>query len=497
MFTTNHGPVFGQQNNSNVVPHSLRIKKFVVIETGTYNQQTRRPYVTEITGAAVNQLSEAYANAGSWSAGAIAPIAGQVITPSAMPEKPIVIPNGWDTRRMRFMLEVCYQQSLGEEYNQVILGYSECDGVSMGNHLDPNMTFFIDSMTDIKMMQAMTPLGNQMISRVVDSNHLIVDNNFHSMGAPYCERLMRPADVFASITYLHLEDDQTGTMPLANSNTVNTMAKKSNRNNGTAAHYMSSILSNFTSASNEGRGFGQGSQEVMHRARELSGETLVSKDAFLSSVAKVRGSVISNMFTMNDLKRIDANVEYVTMAKRLTQVERSSTHYHGQTASWESSDRETVASTILANSVPSLVMELGMTKIVFQSTNRTIGCVPMTKVLDGDAFNNANIDLTTAANAFMSRLETTILNDISYNNTLDFAVTMWVDVLGETRIQISMNNGPNIDYVSPSFCSSMLSPVITSNQNLTHKIATDIESLTQYVGGHTNPVGYNSKSVSF
>jgi hypothetical protein len=155
---------------------------------------------------------------------------------------------------------------------------------------------------------------------------------------------------------------------------------------------------------------------------------------------------------------------------------RVSVHQTGQTADWGASDLNTSVATILSNAVPGMLMELALTKVILMATNRTIGCVIKTTIIDVEGFSNG--DNSNAIAIFITRLENEVLRDISYNGSMDFAVEMHIDLLGETWIKLSLNGQPAIDYVTPSFCDALLTPVITSDDTRAMTLASDFDTLT-------------------
>jgi len=121
----------------------------------------------------------------------------------------------------------------------------------------------------------------------------------------------------------------------------------------------------------------------------------------------------------------------------------------------------------------------------FKSTNRTIGGMVDTRLFDVVGFST--MDLTPYAQNFKMRLEQEVLRDLTFGNTMDFAIEMRADLLGETWISVSINSGPQIDYVVPSFADALTVPVLTSNPGLAVTLANDFNTLFETVRGSTIP----------
>jgi len=68
---------------------------------------------------------------------------------------------------------------------------------------------------------------------------------------------------------------------------------------------------------------------------------------------------------------------------------------------------------------------------------------------------------------FLQRFHMTIINEImaniSYGNQHSYMIFMNVNILGDTYIKLSLNGGPQMEYLMPSFCDALVAPVVTFN----------------------------------
>ena len=450
----------------------IRITKFLLHETGSYNTQYRRPYNTALNGHALNLMQERLAGAQNYVAGAFGGIASQFIQPTATPEKEIQLVNGWTERRMRFMMELEYNYHTGGKVTEVILGYTSHTGVGISGSIDMNMEFFVNSTMQVRNTIEFTPVGNQTHTSLIDSSHVLVDNNWSSVHAPMIDQRLRPEDVYSTMSRSQL----TGLGSVVDTRSMSSNAAvKSRRSNGNAANYMARILQDYKSASLQAE-FGQTDVQVLDQARTFSQENLAGRDPFLSAIAGVRNMGVQNIFTFRDLEMIDPNVRNVTRATLMGPTQQASAHQAGMTSVWSGADRTTTVATILSQSVPSLLMDLALTEVIFQSTNRDLQGRINTVLMHANGFSGG--DQSQALQIFTMRLEQEILNDVSFGNETDFAIEMRVDLLGETWIKLSLDSGPFIDYVTPSFCDAMLVPVLTTNNDLAVTLASDFEQLS-------------------
>jgi hypothetical protein len=475
----------------------IKITKFLLHETGSYNPQFRRPYEVAVTGTAFNIVKERLAGSNSYVAGAMGGISTDFIRPSIETEKQLNIDNGWDSRRLRFMLELEYNWYTGGAVKEIVMGYTNHNGIGLSGSIDPNMTFIINSVMQVRTNIEMTPLGNQTHASVFDSSHILADNNWGGVYSNVGDERMRPEDVYSTMSRSQLKG-LAGTLRdtrQANS----TIPVKSRRANSSPANYMAQVLQGYREA-NSAADLGQTDVALLDQARSNTQENLVAKDPFMSAIAECRGQGPSNTFSFNDLQLIDPNIQYVTKATLMGNVELAASHRQGQTEYWHGSNSETLAATVLSQAVPGLLMELALTRAYFRSTNDTIGGHITTTVANVDGFSNANQEGPTQR--FIYRLEHEVLADISNGGQTNFALEMDVDLLGETRIQISLNSGPLIPFVVPSFCDAIMVPVLTAQPKIITDLAEGFEQLSIALGdasseNHNHPGIMSSGGTTF
>lgn len=460
----------------------VRIRKFLLHETGGYNPQYRRPYDTTMEPNTLNMVLERLGGTKHYEPSLMGGLANKFITPTATPEKMLSLVNGWAERRMRFMMEVEYNYVTGGNMVEVVLGYSDYSGVGISGSIDPNMSFFINSIMEVRHTNNIGPNGTELYSSVKGSSHLLVDNAWRGIYSPDRDQNMRPTDVYTAMSRVQMRDiPQDG---ITDARTmINNNAVKSYRSNASSASYVSKIFNGYTDAIMQ-LSVSDGENDIIDRARGIACELTASEDPFLCAIMQVRGdSAIGNTFTFGDLRKIDQNIENVTIAQLLSPQAQMSVHQPGQTADWGGSDIVTATANVLSQTIPGLLMDLALTRVVFKTTNRDFNSVVRTVILDAQGFSSG--DLSKPLSIFISRIENEVLRDISFNNSIEFAIEMNVDLLGETWLSISLDGKAPVDFVTPSFCDALLTPVISSDNNRVLNLASDFQILSE------NLVDYN------
>ena len=456
----------------------LVITKFLIQETGTYNEQFRRPYQTVGDDANVLRVIQSHLlGVETFTPNMMNGIASSFISPTAVFEKKIDISNGWDQPRMRFMLESVNTDYTGTSTTEVVLGYTDHNGIIAGSgSLDPNMEFYINSIVRVRNSRRITEVGNQSYSSVFDNSHLLVNSNWTDVFDSQPEHQMRPEDIFSTMSRSHLH----GLGDIIDGRNVGTnVAVKSRRSNNVGGSYMASVVQGYMASSAGLDEFGQNAKEILTEARKNYGELPTLTDPFLSAIAGVRNSPIGKVFTLRDLYRICPHLDNVTRAQALLPVERATVHRAGQSEYWDGSDRTTVVATILSQSVPAIMMDLGITNVIFKATNETFGNQINVDVFEILGFND---DLDLPGIELINKLKNSVLRDISFNGQHSFCIEMKIDLMGETRILISINRENEVEFVTPSFCDALSVPVLTNSEHLNMKIANDFSSLFTYLG---------------
>jgi hypothetical protein len=177
------------------------------------------------------------------------------------------------------------------------------------------------------------------------------------------------------------------------------------------------------------------------------------------------------------------------------------TPQRGGAQHWIGSDMETIASTILTQAVPAIMLELMLTKVSFAATNETLNGQFVVEMRDAASFSK-NIDMSPYLQRFIDRLHTEVLSDISRNNQISFRLQMLSDILGDTYVTISIGGGPDTDFVLPSFCDALMSPVIGGSNKDLSMVAMDLEQIysngaTQYTAQPTGMHAMQQPGMNF
>ena len=459
---------------------NLQIVSLLMSETGTYNIQQNRPYQTDMPGNIVDVLTNRVMDSPNHriNGSILSGITGSFLQPQATPESEIRIVNGWNEKRIRFILKIKCDMQGGAVRMYYVQGYTDFTGVSSQGNVAPDMNFYVNSIIQTRLTTMHTPMGPQVFENTFENSHLLMDDKFSDMRGASNMRLMRPEDVFNSLQISHIPDTYGGGLTLDSRSMLHREAVMSRRSNGLGANYAASIIDGYSSAT-DGLAMGSSQMELYTQSRRNVIENPAALDPFLHALTLVTSKAVNNKFTYENLRTLDNNVDNVTNYQVTGPTQLAMMHQTGMTAHWNGTDRITQAATIISQSIPSLMIELMLTKVYLESNNHGIGGRMDTRLITAESLTAG--DQTNNYAVFKNRFEQSLLADLTFGNSVSYAIKLEVNLIGDTRLSISLDGSAFYDYVTPSFCDSLMVPVVTTNPDTISNLVHDFEQLTNSI----------------
>jgi len=498
-----------RESNGSVwkMPVSAQIQSLTVIDTGTYMPQMRRPFVTNgnanVVGNFLENIGGAIQNNSSITPFTIAQSGNNLLSVSTQAEPSVPIPNGWNSNRLRFILAVKIQGQLSNNRIAYFQGYTEFADNSFSGLIDPNATFFINSFVVIDDISMPTPAGMVSSPRVIESSNILpwvppsapnamaiyqptsvpssLMPNIRSSAVEY----MRPNDVFMAI--------QTGhTAAMANSTLVyDTRAPlgetKSFKQNHGKSQYLSSLVDNYVNSlrvHERGGAFDTRATVLENSLNRQEGAPL-KDNAFIRMLSKAQGSNYNAVthFTLNVLADMDPDLPKKVRYIRQGNTVNTSSH---NSENWGSQSRECIAATIIFQSLSSMMLDLMISEIYITSTNMTLDGKMVSRVVNSLSITGA--DISQQLNLLLLRFEKEIMYDITFGNQDIYSLNVHVDLLGASKIELSLSGGPTVPFTQASFADSLYAPVVTSNPQIKQNLVGDMEFILDSVSNvNLNP----------
>ena len=339
--------------------------------------------------------------------------------------------------------------------------------------------------------------------QMAENNHLLAnDLAIHGMGTELYSNAvtLRPQDIFGTLLFENQYGDDGSALYDFRPSLANGITKSS-RGNSIHGNYLAKSLNAIhgaqTSSEYQTSTTGSIYSEALSRVKENN----IADDPLLQRMDDETGLFEEGYFTYGWLCKYSpsVNARGVTRSILLDQPTRTNTDYVHQSNNFKGSTVESVMATILTNTVPTTLMECFLTKIHFITTNMTMDNSVSVQLVDlPQGFVDGGL-VEKFANMFIDKLIHIIMPDVTNNFQHLVNVDMSVDVLGDTKINISINGGAPEPFVVPSFADGLMAPIIGNDTSDVRNLALDITTLagnlekvptSVIVPSHTSP-GYN------
>lgn len=464
--------------------------------TARYNSYYSRPYEVNATVENLENLShvleQSYNGVGNSlhvDPFLVAGSSNTLVRPSVAPMGNIELPNGWNTERLLFNLEVEIHDSLSTRIYHV-QGYSEYHDPSYTGSIDPNMKFYINSI--IQVSRTYDPISGINRDNIIKNNNILFDNSeqihYNNAFDAYGDKkfLIRPQDIYTGIETAMVTNTSAAEYNVSPNMTIDSRAmlstgipQGSNKINNRSNQYLSTVINSWYEAKQDIE-IGNSQYDVTGKAAAISHEdVLLNDNLFMRLLSMEHGASNSYCFTMGDLMVYDENAPMNTNLILRNTGNVKPINANEVTEQWSDVSYTTQAAVIIGNSLPSLMAENYIANIAMSSTNDNIGGQIMTYITKGQSFINA--DMTQYFNRFSNRFELEVMRDITYNGNISASVFIEADIYGDIWIELSINNEPPVRYALPAYCDSVTTPIIVRGvDNYTTKV-NDFESVFNIV----------------
>lgn len=474
----------------------MQISSLMFREMKEYDDQMLRPYDGNASQTNLYALEDATEGGRDISLSTLAGIAGRIIRPSGEAVGRANIVNGWGEQRMMFAMTVTVRSSSRQEIIYEITGYTGDMGATKtlrGVAMDEKMQLFFNSITKIGRNYANTPRGNGWVTDVQRSNQVIVQQtnpDFTLARGRPGTLTMRPEDIFSRNTTnptFRSRLEAAGASDMRGGFTSSPM-KFSNRQNTSSTRWMQRSLTALNGANNDDMmndpyGIERSPESVFKEARGRVREDAVSSDPVLEEISRDSNIMNDGFITYGELMQMNPDFDWdgVPVYFQEKTMRRS---LRGEYRSWDGSDNETVAASMLVSSLPIYLINYQLAAVDFTATNcNTMGDMVVvatnaSQIIEGPSIRDI-------LPAFKSRLETEILKDILPWPDCPLDLHVDTSIASETYVRISLDNQPHEEFVFPVFCDSTVSPILTETQEYIDGMAATLSSIGDSLG-HLN-----------
>jgi hypothetical protein len=373
------------------------------------------------------------------------------------------VPNGWSTERLRFIMEVEYD-FCGNMMSAYIQGLTEFHDPSYSNMLDPNMKFYINSITSV--IKTIDPFTKQLKVQFYNSYNLLTnldDNNYYGITADY-KKTVRPEDMFNSYylnekiqngeSIYNLSDELTPNKVLTsqklNNNPMNYLSKSME------AYRVAKVLTDVS----------WDNQSIMDNAKSTISEPLLANNPFLFAITNLTGMVSPNYFTLDMLMRMDNQI--INKMKKFNREQIPTVQqYYTMLNTDDPSETlnptiENLKACLLANTIPAICIECLITKCTISISNTSgepvVFITNPGSIIDG-------IDMISFLEKLELKIKQCVLTKLTEYGQLLVEAFIDCDIIGDFTVGISINNQPIEVFRYPAYADSLYAPMITNNVN--------------------------------
>lgn len=500
-----------------VAAKNITLEGFWLVQTGTYQAQYVRPLNTESPSPdTINYLNDVTRSGAHIDVANVGEVAGSVVKPSAQVESQINIPNGWTSRRFRFMMKIREESPFDPNGAQIriFFGYTDNCDVSYSQQLDPEMRIYFNAETQITYQpypDPNAPGGRSYFPRIVGSNQILSPLDFSDSpvqmgpgvindGAWY---MTRPEDIYhmasADLVKRSIEASQMYEGGIASNVQYETMLsptqrqKYSHRYDVSPSRYLTNVLKGYQHAYREAEmdpvmgdmsgEFGPDTVQMYGRASRYLSNDDIGSNSFFAILRDRCGFQELGYVTWRNLCGCFPETEDNTVVsmdngqsvRRVSMAEDSDY--------WRGNDDTNIAVSMLAQVVPAILMDNYMVGISFGVVNSLSPEEPFTIDIHENSVGSIvpGLNLIQPINEFKRRLVMDVLNPVTYHGGKSIQLSMVCDLRGESIIDISLDGQEFKRFVAPTFSDSLFSPMITAQQDRLDTLSNDLSYIASQV----------------
>lgn len=352
------------------------------------------------------------------------------------------------------------------------------------------MKLFFNSITRVHMAQASYRGGSTIWQPSIKAHDQILNRsaiNGTRRRTDLTPTTARPSDLFnrkgsESAFGSHLR--ASGSNGNNTTGSFSSQLRASTRENNDPSRYLYRGLTAYaqaTAASGQNAYGDEDDDTVMASASDKAPENVLEVDPYLERLKQDTGILESGYITFGELMDLNPEFDEETSLPFIPFENRKNTVDLAGAQSWNADTPECLAATIIAQSLPVVMINAMYSKVdnLIFNTRARMG---EPRVLAGRCTPFIpGLEATSTLDYFESSLETVLLRGISHNGLFDIDATINANIDQDIEIWISLDGGDENYFVFPAFADSLLAPVLSDNIQTVDLLADDIVKLAANV----------------
>lgn len=462
----------------------FQIERLVAVVQPPIPNQVIRPLTSNLDSSTISGLQTLIErqNVTKFTPNLLNGFAGRILVPSTQASGDVSIANGWGTQRYAFTLVIRARMNTGANSRYYVNGYSESpDLVSYGGAKNPNMVFYIDSVTKANLLE-IQHLGGTVVTEVpAESNHLLTSTNY---AVPLNQTAnlysMLPNEIVATL-YVNASLGSNGS-PAHYQNHIQDItpeAKLSTFGNCSPTNYITRTLNGFSTAL-QAEGYMDTFAGILSNSQGEMPESMPTQDPFMAALARAQNTPLAtSSFTLAHLSAIDPSFHIADTRYQHHGVVDSYRDPNA-TASWAGQSREATMASLIASCMPYFLVSSSLSFLNFKATNADYVTGRDFEPFGGSAISPV-LNIQRCIEKFREIFKMQLETEITMNGTCSYALSCQATTTGTMVIDLSINGGPVYNFVFPAFASAQMAPIVSNTLQQTNTIVGAFGSMMQSV----------------
>ena len=402
------------------------------------------------------------------------------------------VPYGWNTERLRFIMEVEYD-FLGSTMAAYLQGFTEYHDPSYTDKIDPSMKFYINSITTV--IKRIDPITHMMIVQPYTSYNILAnmedDTPNYGVQSNY-KKLIRPQDLFNNY-YLNEKyaQGEDVVFNLTDELTPNNIVT-SRRMNNNPMEYLAKGLEAYR-CGRIATDTSWDQQSAMDNAKSSVAEPTLANNPFLFALTNLTGMVAPNYFSLDMLMRMDPNI--IQKVKKFNRMQAPVVAQYNTMLNTDDPS-ETIQPTVenlralfLVNIISSLCIDCLISKCTISLSNAS--GEPTVFITEPGSIVE-NLDMISFLDKLELKIKQTVMPKLTEYNQLLVEAFISCDILGDFTVGISINNNPMEVFRYPVYADGLFTPMITNNVNKNNFLDNFHTALDSTYGNMTTNTSYHA-----
>jgi len=451
---------------------NLILESLTYIPTSEYNPMFARPYIVNSTQDAIDTLANRLDDTKSvrLNPSLINDVTFEIMQPSSVGFATL-INNEWvSNKKYIFMLKAKLLTQTGEERIYYLQGYTNYNGITKTGNIDPDLVHTVNTVIETIRTTILTPLGPEHKESLYSIYNILTNGGYEEV---YTQRPIDIIDSFDLIDITNKLSDPDVDSFLANAHLSDFDNKSlaSNIDNNVASNYLSKILT--SGALNK--------QEKSFMIGDIDGYEIKSNPSYIEErsigdnralfiISRAEGyNIAVNNFQFSTLLSIDPTIfdraVVLNVNKSIMTPESFKTPEVGEY--WDGQDLITVKAYSIIEASVSLATKLGFSKLSFTASN-VLDPTGSSNVIIQNFISVMELDdrgFNVLLEMFKNKFLTEVFLPETNGGVIPTYIEMYVDLLGTSKVYLSIGGSQGTWYTIPTFANSLFSPVTTIDKN--------------------------------